>query len=90
MKKLKVAILREGKIPYDKRVCLIPSQCRQVLTEYPEIELVIQPSPFRAFKDEEFVKEGIPIQEDISDCDILIGIPSFTNSSSLNARKGLG
>ena len=87
MKKLKVAILREGKIPYDKRVCLIPSQCRQVLTEYPEIEFVIQPSPFRAFKDEEFVKEGIPIQEDISDCDILIGIKEVPVNDLISGKK---
>ncbi len=74
MKNLKVALIREGKVPHDKRVPLIPAQCRQFVNENPEIELVVQPSGWRAFKDEEFVKEGIKLQEDVSDCDILIGI----------------
>jgi saccharopine dehydrogenase (NAD+, L-lysine-forming) len=74
MKNIKVAIIREGKVPHDKRVPLIPSQCKQVISENPGIKLVVQPSPWRAFKDEEFEKEGITLQEDVSDCDILIGI----------------
>ena len=74
MSKLKVAIIREGKIPHDKRVPLIPSQCKQVITEFKNIDLVVQPSDWRAFTNEEFIKEGITIQEDVSDADILIGI----------------
>src|SRR5436189_607062 len=74
MKKMKVGILREGKMPHDKRVALIPSQCRQVLEIYPEIDLVVQPSSWRTFADEEFKKGGIILQEDLSDCDILLGI----------------
>ena len=74
MIKLKVGIIREEKIPHDKRVPLIPAQCRQVMNEFPQVEIVVQPCEWRAFKDEEFIKEGIKTQEDISDCDILLGI----------------
>jgi saccharopine dehydrogenase (NAD+, L-lysine-forming) len=71
---MKVAIIREGKVPHDKRVPLIPSQCKQLITEYPQIDLVVQPSPWRAFTDEEFVNESIKLQDDVSDCDLLLGI----------------
>ena len=89
MKKLKVAVIREGKAPHDKRVPLIPSQCRQVLNAYPELELIVQPSPWRAFKDEEFIKEGIPLQENLQDCDILMGIKEVPVNELLRDKKYL-
>ena len=87
MKKMKIAILREGKIPHDKRVCLTPSQCKQVINEFPEIELVVQPSSWRAFKDDEFIKEGITVKEEIDDCDILIGIKEVPAQDLLPGKK---
>ena len=89
MKKLKVAILREDKIPHDKRVCLIPSQCGQIIEEFRGIELVVQPSPWRAFKDEEFVNVGVTIQEDINDCDILMGIKEVPIKDIIPGKKYL-
>ncbi len=87
MNKLKVAIIREGKVPHDKRTPLIPSQCTQILHDFPNIELVVQPSPWRAFKDEEYVKEGLNLQEDLSDCDILIGIKEVPYADLFPGKK---
>jgi hypothetical protein len=56
MKKLKVGIIREGKVPHDKRVAFTPEQCAQISKEYPEVELVIQPSEWRSFTDAEYEK----------------------------------
>jgi alanine dehydrogenase len=89
MKKLKIGIIREGKVPYDKRVPLIPTQIKSLIEEYPEIELVVQPSQWRAFKDEEFIKEGIKMQEDISDCDILLGIKEVPSNELIPGKKYL-
>ena len=74
MRNLKVGILREEKMPHDRRVPLVPLQCKQVAESYPAIELFIQPSAWRAFADEEYEKAGICLQEDLSHCDILMGI----------------
>ena len=87
MKKIKVAIIREGKVPHDKRTPLTPSQCRQVVTEFPQVELVIQPSPWRAFTDEEFSKEGLMLQEDVSDCEILLGIKEVPAKELIPGKK---
>ncbi len=87
MNKLKVAIIREGKVPHDKRTPLIPSQCTQILHDFPNIELVVQPSPWRAFKDEEYVKEGLILQEDLSDCDIFIGIKEVPYADLFPGKK---
>lgn len=70
---MKLGIIREGKTPPDKRVPFSPSQCAEILKKF-DIDLVIQPSPIRAFTDEEYEILGIILQEDLSDCDILMGI----------------
>lgn len=74
MEKLKIGVIREGKVPPDKRVPLSPKQCKHIIDTYPEIDLVVQPSPIRKFQDSEFSDLGITLQEDLSDRDILIGV----------------
>lgn len=87
MKKLKVGIIREGKVPHDKRVAFTPEQCAQISQEFPNVELVVQPSDWRAFKDEEYRSLGITMSEDVSDCDILIGIKEVPKSELLPNKK---
>ncbi|MBP6810406.1 MAG: alanine dehydrogenase, partial [Saprospiraceae bacterium] len=71
--KVKIGIIREGKTPPDARSPLTPEQCAEAQVELP-VRIVVEPSPLRCFKDEEFVKHGIHLQEDLSDCDILLGV----------------
>ncbi|MGV3538890.1 MAG: NAD(P)-dependent oxidoreductase [Rufibacter sp.] len=74
MKKIKIGVLREGKIPVDKRVPLTPKKCLEVLQAFPEVQLVVQPSPFRCFSDKEYTDLGIPLREDLTKCDVLMGV----------------
>jgi len=74
MTKVKLGILREGKVPPDKRVPLSPQQCKLVESKFSNVEVIVQPSPIRSYKDEEYVSEGIKLQEDLSECDILLGV----------------
>ncbi len=70
---MKIGVIREGKVPPDSRVPLTPEQCL-VLKEKFNHEVVVQPSPGRCIKDEEYLKAGITMTEDLSDCDILMGV----------------
>ncbi len=70
----KLGIIREGKTPPDKRVPITPKQCKELLDTYPNLELFVQPSPIRAFADSEYAAEGIELREDLSNCDILMGV----------------
>lgn len=70
---VKIGIIREGKTPPDRRAPLTPEQCAEAMVELP-VRVVVQPSPVRCFKDEEYVEHGIHLQEDLSDCDVLLGI----------------
>ncbi|MBK5286044.1 MAG: alanine dehydrogenase [Bacteroidia bacterium] len=74
MTKIKIGILREGKIPHDHRVPFTPEQCKQLKIEYPDCELVVQQSGHRCFSNAEYLAEGINVTDDISGCDFLIGI----------------
>lgn len=71
---LKFGIIREGKTPPDKRVPLSPTQCHTLLSLYPDMDIKVQPSPIRTFTDEEYQEMGIRVQEDLSDCDVLLGV----------------
>ena len=83
---MKIGILREEKVPTDKRVPLSPCQCKQLTAEYPSIGFFVQSSHIRCFTDEEYQDLGINIVEDISDCDILLGIKEVP-ISTLIANK---
>ena len=71
---MKIGILREGKIPPDRRVVLSPDQCALFQKQYTDIELVVQPSSIRCFSDDQYLFLGINMQEDLSDCDIIMGV----------------
>ena len=71
---MKIGILREGKQPPDKRVPFSPEQCKQITNNFPTLEIFVQPSNIRCFSDEEYLKAGVSVQEDLSKCDVLMGV----------------
>lgn len=89
MNKIKIGLLREGKVPPDKRVPLTPQQCKQVSEQYSNVEIVVQPSPIRAITDSEYLEAGIQLQEDLSDCDILMGVKEVNVSDLIPGKKFL-
>jgi len=74
MKKINIGIIREGKVPPDKRVALMPDQCVEVQQKYPNLSVFIQPSDIRAFSNKEYAEKGLTLTEDLSHCDVLFGI----------------
>lgn len=71
---MEIGIIREGKVPPDKRVPFTPSHCVKILERYPEISITVQPSAIRAFSDPEYAAKGIRLDEDLSHCDVLFGV----------------
>jgi len=69
-----IGLIREGKIPADNRVALIPSQCKWLQKNFPEIRIIVQSSAHRCFSDKEYQMAGISVQDDISEADVLFGI----------------
>ncbi|MCF6366630.1 MAG: NAD(P)-dependent oxidoreductase [Bacteroidales bacterium] len=73
-KKIKVGILKETKTPPDRRTAISPKLGVQLIEKFPNVELFIQSSDIRAFKDEEYTELGLTVVDDISHCDILAGV----------------
>lgn len=71
---MKIGILREEKTPEDNRVPLTPSQCRTLMEEYSNIWVAVQPSETRCYTDDEYRYQGIAVRENLSDCDLLLGV----------------
>lgn len=69
-----IGLIREGKQPSDTRVALTPQQCAQILHERPGLRIIAQPSSIRCFSDSEYAEAGIELKEDLSECDLLLGI----------------
>jgi saccharopine dehydrogenase (NAD+, L-lysine-forming) len=71
---LKIGLIREGKIPADNRVALTPAQCKWIHKNSSEVRVIAQSSGHRCFSDKEYRLAGVDILEDMSSCDILLGI----------------
>lgn len=89
MEKIKIGLIREGKVPPDHRVPLTPKQCKSIQAIYPNVEIVVQPSPIRAYKDEEYAAEGMKLNEDLSSCDIIMGVKEVNISDLIPNKKFL-
>ncbi len=67
-----IAVLREEKSPPDARVPLTPKQVATLRRQ--GVDVVVQPSPHRCFTDDDYRALGIPLQEDLTDRQLLLGI----------------
>lgn len=70
---LAIGLIREGKLPYDNRVALTPAQCRWLLKNI-DCKIYVQPSAHRCYSDNEYERSGIVLQEDLTDCNLMLGI----------------
>ena len=71
---MKIGLLKEGKIPADNRVALSPSQCKWLQQKVPDLVIKVEACPTRCYTNKEYSRCGIEVSNDISDCDIFLGI----------------
>lgn len=71
---MKIGLIRERKSPPDVRVALSPVQCAALMNRWPQVSVVAESSPDRCYSDEDYENAGIPVQTDVADCDVLLGI----------------
>ena len=72
--KIKFGVLKETKNPPDKRVAVTPTVAKIITEKFKNVDLYIQKSDLRAIKDKEYEKLGVKLVDDLSNCDILIGV----------------
>jgi alanine dehydrogenase len=86
---MKLGVIREGKNPPDKRVPLTPAQCVEVEKLFPHVEVVVQSSNVRKITDKEYTCAGAKVVDDVSDCDILIGVKEVNKPDLIPNKKYL-
>lgn len=74
MDRFKIGVLHETKVPNDRRAALTPNTAKELMDKLDNIEIVVQKSDIRAIKSDEYEKNNVPIVDDVSDCDLLMGV----------------
>lgn len=79
-KTYKIGIRKEEFNKWERRCALTPKECRWLLQRMGgELEIKVQSSDLRIFKDSEWEAVGCSITDDISDCDLIIGVKQILN-----------
>jgi alpha-aminoadipic semialdehyde synthase len=76
---LRIGIRREDKNEWERRVPLVPDNVKALVAQ--GVPVFVQPSKIRVFKDDEFSAAGATVQEDLSGCDLVLGIKEFPEKS---------
>ena len=69
----RVGIRREDKSRWERRVPITPAKARE-LRERHGIEFYVQPSPVRVFREDEFEKAGVHVQEDVCPAGVIFAV----------------
>lgn len=81
------AIIKERKNPPDRRVVFSPKKCQEVMKLYPEAELIAESSDIRIFPDSQYQEAGVPVQQDVSNCDVMLGVKEVPIAALIPGKK---
>ena len=69
----KIAIIRESRSD-DRRAPLVPAHIKELLSTFSDLSISVQPSEHRCFSDQEYEEQGAIITEDLSACNLVLGV----------------
>ena len=84
---MKFGIIKERKNPPDRRVVFSPKKLNEFQQKFPEALLKVEPSPIRVFSDVAYQKKGIEVTENMTDCDVLIGVKEVPIEALIPNKK---
>lgn len=71
---MKFGIIKERKNPPDRRVVFSPIAVVQLKQQFPKASVLVESSDIRIFSDDEYKNMGVSVVDDVTDCDVLIGV----------------
>ena len=83
-----ISIIREARID-ENRTPLTPNQIQTLTNKFPNLQVFVQPSKKRCFKDDDYSKAGAKIKEDISYSDIIFGVKEVEISALIENKTYL-
>jgi alanine dehydrogenase len=80
-------LIRERKNPPDHRAVLSPTACQKVQNRFPQARFLVESSPVRDFSDDEYRKAGFEVVDDMSGCDVLLGVKEVPVKALIPNKK---
>lgn len=87
MGSMTIGIIKERKNPPDKRVVFSPTKCKELLETYPGLTIKVESSAIRTFSDDEYRNLGIEVVDDVSDCEVLLGVKEVPIENLIPNKK---
>ena len=84
---MKFAILKERKNPPDRRVVFSPEKLCKARELFPDAEFIVESSDIRIFPDAAYKALGFDVTEDVSDCDVMIGVKEVPIENLIPGKK---
>jgi len=84
---MKFAIIKERKNPPDRRVVFSPKDLKQLKTNFPEAELVVESSDIRVFNDANYQGLGVQVSDNVSDADVMFGVKEVPIDALIPNKK---
>jgi len=83
-----LAVLSEARID-ENRTPFSPSQISNLLEKFSNLKIIVQPSKRRCFKNEDYLKAGAQITDDLSSADIIFGVKEVDISTLIKDKTYL-
>ena len=80
-----IGVIKETR-PDENRTPLIPEHIENIKSNYPNLNVVVQPSKNRCFSDDEYKNRGAEINEDLSKCSIIFGVKEIDTDVLMNNK----
>jgi alanine dehydrogenase len=84
---MKFGIIKERKNPPDRRVVFSPGKLKEFKEQFTEAQLLVESSDIRVFKDKQYRDAGLEISENMSSCDVLLGVKEVPVEALIPNKK---
>jgi hypothetical protein len=84
---MKFAIIKERKNPPDRRVVFSPEKLAEARAQFPKAEFIVESSDVRFFPDSAYKALGFKVTDDVSDCDVMIGVKEVPIENLIPNKK---
>jgi len=84
---MKFGIIKERKNPPDRRVVFSPTKLVEVKQRFPLADFSVETSDIRVFNDDEYQQLGFQVSENLTSCDVLIGVKEVPVEALLPNKK---
>lgn len=84
---MKFGIIKERKNPPDRRVVFSPERLAEFKTLFSQAIIKVESSDIRVFSDDKYIEKGIEVHQDLSDCDVLIGVKEVPKEALIPNKK---